>query len=87
MDPMTGAPLRSSPASATVVARTSAEADAWATALMVLGPEAGGELAVRHGLDALFLERRADGVQTCTVGPLFDDRAASRAGGERYVVS
>ncbi len=38
MDPRRGAPLIASPASVTVVARTCAEADAWATALMVLGP-------------------------------------------------
>jgi thiamine biosynthesis lipoprotein len=35
MDPRRGAPLIASPASVTVVARTCAEADAWATALMV----------------------------------------------------
>ena len=35
MDPARGAPLKASPASVTVVARTCAEADAWATALMV----------------------------------------------------
>jgi len=87
MDPTTGAPLRSSPASVTVVARNCAEADAWATALMVLGAEAGHELAMRCGLDALFLMRDANGVQTRTVGPLFDDRAASRAGVERSVVT
>ncbi len=86
MDPMTGAPLRSSPASVTVVARSCAEADAWATALMVLGAEAGSDLAVRRGLDALFLERRADGVQARTVGPLFDGGVASRSGRERSVV-
>ena len=87
MDPITGAPLRSSPASVTVVARTCAEADAWATALMVLGVEAGCALAMRRGIDALFLMRDADGVQTRAVGPLFDDRAASRAGGERSAIA
>lgn len=61
MDPQRGAPLRSSPASVTVVAPTCAEADAWATALMVLGPEAGTALATRQGLSALFLLREAQG--------------------------
>jgi thiamine biosynthesis lipoprotein len=70
----------------TVVARSCAEADAWATALMVLGAEAGSDLAVRRGLDALFLGRRADGVQARTVGPLFDGGVASRSGRERSVV-
>ena len=71
MDPTTGAPLRSSPASVTVVSRTCAEADAWATALMVMGPKAGGELAARLGLDALFLMREAGGVRAHVAGTLF----------------
>ncbi|MCB1500816.1 MAG: FAD:protein FMN transferase, partial [Bauldia sp.] len=60
MDPRRGAPLIASPASVTVVARTCAEADAWATALMVLGPDKGAALARRSGLDALFLLRDDD---------------------------
>jgi thiamine biosynthesis lipoprotein len=36
MDPARGAPLAASPASVTVIAKSCAEADAWATALMVL---------------------------------------------------
>ncbi len=71
MDPATGGPLRSSPASVTVVARTCAEADAWATALMVLGPKAGGELAACLGLDALFLMRGARGIRAQAAGALF----------------
>jgi thiamine biosynthesis lipoprotein len=77
MDPMTGAPLRSSPASVTVVASSCAEADAWATALMVLGSTGGGELAARHGLDVLFLIREANGFKANTVGPLFDGGAST----------
>lgn len=57
MDPRRGAPLMSSPASVTVVAPTCAEADAWATALVVAGPDAGMALAARQGLSALFLVR------------------------------
>jgi thiamine biosynthesis lipoprotein len=72
MDPSRGAPLAASPASVTVVARTCAEADAWATALMVLGAEAGGALAERIGLDALFLLRDdAAKVRARTFGRLF----------------
>lgn len=67
MDPRRGAPLLSSPASVTVVARSCAEADAWATALMVLGPEKGVVLAKRYGFDALFL-MRSDDVRTRSVG-------------------
>lgn len=73
MDPATGGPLRSSPASVTVVACTCAEADAWASALMVLGPEAGGELASSLGLNALFLMRKTGGIRTHAVGALFDN--------------
>ncbi|WP_323013618.1 FAD:protein FMN transferase [Devosia sp.] len=73
MDPATGGPLRSSPASVTVVARTCAEADAWASALMVLGPEAGGKLASSVGLNALFLMRKTGGIRTHAVGALFDN--------------
>lgn len=80
MDPARGAPLIASPASVTVVARTCAEADAWATALMVLGPERGAELAQQQGIDALFLLRDGDGaVVKVGVGPLFNGPGADRA--------
>ena len=36
-------------------------ADAWATALMVLGPDEGYNLAETRGMAALFLVRVADG--------------------------
>ncbi len=72
MDPRRGAPLITSPASVTVIAPTCAQADAWATALMVQGVEAGADLAQQAGLDALFLARDdAGGVQETAVGRLF----------------
>ena len=72
MNPATGAPLGTPPASVTVVAPTCAEADAWATALMVLGPEQGAGVARRAGLDALFLVRDGTGgLQSRKVGRLF----------------
>ncbi len=61
MDPRRGAPLLASPASVTVVAPSCAEADAWATALMVVGPEKGRKLARANAFDALFLMRGAEG--------------------------
>ena len=74
MDPRRGAPLLASPASVTVIAATCAEADAWATALMVLGGDAGAALARRRGIDALFLLRSAaGGVQASGVGRLFGE--------------
>lgn len=73
MDPRRGAPLMQSPASVTVVARTCAEADAWATALMVLGPVTGGELARCLRLDVLFLVRDAEqAIRSEAIGMLFD---------------
>ncbi len=77
MDPKRGAPLIASPASVTIVARTCAEADAWATALMVLGSDAGSALARRRGLDALFLLRDDDGQSTCHIRA--DRRPSGRA--------
>jgi thiamine biosynthesis lipoprotein len=50
IDPRTGKPIRHNLASVTVVSDTCAEADAWATALMVLGEEQGMVLAEELGL-------------------------------------
>ncbi|PHV10422.1 FAD:protein FMN transferase [Chitinimonas sp. BJB300] len=81
MDPKRGAPLMSSPASVTVVAPTCAEADAWATALMVAGPEIGTALAARQGLSALFLMREdSDGIRTNGCGSIFGDNTAKIVG-------
>lgn len=63
MDPRLGMPLKQSPASATVIARDCMSADAWATAMMVLGEARGLVLAEKLGLSVLFLyddpQRRA----------------------------
>jgi Membrane-associated lipoprotein involved in thiamine biosynthesis len=83
MDPRRGAPLIASPASVTVVARTCAEADAWATTLMVLGPDKGATLARRSGLDALFLLRDDDAsARGVGVGQLFSEEPAAIASAE-----
>ena len=83
MNPATGAPLPAPPASVTVVARTCAEADAWATALMVLGPEKGAALARARGLDALFLLRDdAGAARSLGVGRLFSAGPAPTAPAE-----
>ena len=80
MDPCRGAPMRASPASVTVVARTCAEADAWATALMVLGAETGADLTRQRGLDALFLLRDGEaGYRSVGVGRLFSNELAGVA--------
>jgi thiamine biosynthesis lipoprotein len=84
IDPRRGAPLLGSPASVSVVARSCAEADAWATALMVLGPERGAALARKRGLDALFLLRDDEGsARGVGVGRLFSEEPAAIASHER----
>ena len=61
MNPATGAPLCNPLAAVTVVAASCMLADAWATALMVLGETEGPRLAQERGMDALFVLR--DGQQ------------------------
>ena len=55
VDPRTGAPLADAPAAVTVIHPLCREADGWATALTVLGPEAGLRLADQLGLAARWL--------------------------------
>lgn len=71
MDPRAGA-LRGDIASVTVVAPTCTDADAYATALMVLGAQAGRAHAERHGLDALFVVRDGDALRTIGCGAFAD---------------
>ena len=59
IDPRTGMPVTGPHLSASVVARTCAGSSALATALFVLGPEAGETLARREDIAALFLLEKA----------------------------
>ncbi|HOZ47918.1 MAG TPA: FAD:protein FMN transferase [Candidatus Hydrogenedentes bacterium] len=59
IDPRTGRPIAHNLASASVLAPTCAEADAFATALMVLGPDEGYDLACTLDLKALLIVRDA----------------------------
>jgi thiamine biosynthesis lipoprotein len=61
IDPRTGAPVAHALASVTVISDTAASADAWATALMVLGPDEGRAVADSEGLAAYFIMRAPDG--------------------------
>ncbi len=73
MDPKRGVPLHSSPASVSVVAPTCAEADAWATAFMVLGPSVRTALPLQPGLSVLFLLRDNQGeIQSKGFGNMFE---------------
>jgi thiamine biosynthesis lipoprotein len=55
IDPRTGHPVSHELASVSVVAENCTDADGWATALTVLGPEAGFELAQSLNLAAFFM--------------------------------
>lgn len=63
IDPATGAPIASGVASVTVLHDSAMLADAWATAITVLGPDRGMMLATRHGLAARLVLRTAVGAQ------------------------
>jgi thiamine biosynthesis lipoprotein len=63
IDPATAAPIKEGVASVTVLHDSAMVADAWATAITVLGPEAGMTLASRHGLAARLVMRVAEGAQ------------------------
>ncbi|WP_363241617.1 FAD:protein FMN transferase [Limimaricola sp.] len=71
MDPQRGGPLDNGVASTTVMAETCMDADAWATALMVLGPESGRSLAAGLGLSALMILREGDDLCPVGLGPVF----------------
>lgn len=67
IDPQSGRPIAHKLASVSVVHDGCAVADAWATALMVLGPEKGYDMAVKHNLAAYFIIH--------TVGDSFTDQS------------
>lgn len=60
IDPRTGRPIAHALASVSVFHERCAAADAFSTALMVLGPEAGYNLAVEQNLPALFIVHDGD---------------------------
>lgn len=62
-DPRTGRPVQHAPAGVTVIADSAMRADAWATALTVMGADAGHAFAMRHNLAARFLLRGDDGLR------------------------
>ena len=61
IDPRTGRPIEHTLASVTVISADCAGADGWATALNVLGSEAGLKTAQNNKLAALFIIRQPDG--------------------------
>jgi thiamine biosynthesis lipoprotein len=63
IDPTTGQPIAQGVASVTVLHAQAMLADAWATAITVMGPDRGMHLATRHGLPARLVMRTASGAQ------------------------
>lgn len=61
IDPTTGYPIDHRLASVTVIAGTAAEADGWATAITVLGPEKGMDVANREKLAVYMIVKEAEG--------------------------
>jgi len=79
MNPATGAPLCNTIASVTVVAASCMLADAWATALMVLGEIEGPRLAQARGMDALFVLREGEQLKEISiVGGILQAQIESR---------
>lgn len=74
IDPRTGRPLTHALASVSVIHEECAYADAYATALMVLGPEEGPVLAERLGLAALFIIRLGDNAFEVRQTPVFREK-------------
>lgn len=73
MDRSRGGPASNAIASVSVVAQRCIDADAWATALLVLGQADGAALAMKRGMDALFIARTADGLTEFPVGAVFQE--------------
>ncbi len=77
IDPRTGYPITHSVASVSVIAPLCVRADAYATALLVLGP-AGFDLAEELGLAAYFLQRDKEGVFVGRMTNAFKDVLEAR---------
>lgn len=72
INPMTGKPVDHQLATVSVLAETCLEADALATALLVMGPERGYNWAVREKLAAMFVSRTDDNTWTEQTTPAWD---------------
>jgi thiamine biosynthesis lipoprotein len=79
IDPTTGRPVDHALASVTVLTPSATEADALATALSVLGLEAGFALAEARGQAALFIVRTPGGFRERETSAFGLHRAGGRA--------
>lgn len=71
LDPRTGWPIANGMITATVLHPSCMEADAYATALMVLGPDAAIDFAIAHGLAAVILFQQDNAITERTT-PMLD---------------
>ncbi len=76
IDPRTGKPVDHALATVSVMASTCREADALATALLVLGPEAGYDWAVEHRVAAFMVSRTESGPKMQTT-PVWNELVPS----------
>lgn len=67
INPLGGQPVRNRLAAVTVVMPSCMLADAWATALLVLGETDGVALAQKRGMDALFVLHDGDGFEEVSI--------------------
>lgn len=70
IDPKTGYPIEDELASVTVLNNSSALADAWATAFMVLGANKSLKVAKEHELSGLLITRHGDDYKTTSFGEM-----------------
>lgn len=70
IDPRTAKPIEHGTASVSVIAEGCMEADAWATAINVLGPHDGIAMARREDLSVLLISRDDDGFELAGTGTL-----------------
>ncbi len=75
LDPRIGAPVTRAAAAVTVVADSAMQADAWATALTVMGRDEGMAFARTHALAARFVGRSAHGSEE-SMSPAFEQLLA-----------
>lgn len=66
IDPASGRPVSHDTVSVSVVADSTMEADAWATALLVMGTERGLEAAEKNSIAAFFVDRVGDTLTTAS---------------------
>ncbi|MGH8037423.1 MAG: FAD:protein FMN transferase [Stenotrophomonas sp.] len=78
LDPRVGTPVSRAAAAVTVVARDAMHADGWATALTVMGAEAGLEFATANSLAVRFITRSARGIEE-HLSPAFEQLLAQQA--------